>query len=157
MMMMTGTGRGGRCAAARSATVTDTQRRVNGQRLHQLGTAVRRMPRRQRRRKSGSCARGSMARGSRLDDTAAPRWRGRRQRRSGLFQLKDLGAADDAAQRQNTLGDCRLDRLDETQSTYNAMSTRLSLHCRFRRHAHDALQTDIATVSLTDKHFFNFF
>jgi len=60
-----------------------------------------------------------------------------------VFQFENLCATDDAAQWQNTLSDCRLDRLDKTESTNHTMSTRISLHRRLRRHTDDALQQNI--------------
>jgi len=67
-----------------------------------------------------------------------------------LFELEDLGSADDAAQRQTALGHGGLDRLDETLATHDAVSARKRLHRRLGRQADHALRqhTHMQTDSL---------
>ena len=102
-MMVARTGRPGRSAAASSAVATAIQSRVDGQRLHQLGAAASRMPRRQRCSNTTAGPATTVASRSHLGDSTRPGWRGRRRRRRrrrrhSLFQLKNLCATDDAAQ-----------------------------------------------------------
>jgi len=140
MMMVTRPG--GPTGHPAAAAVSPGQGRVDQQRLHQLCAAGSRVARRQWAASSAAMA-GRSARG----DPATPgRGCGGRRRRR-LLQLEDLGAADDAAQRKDALSDRRLDRLDKTESTDNAVSARLGLHRRLRRHTDDALQPHSTPLS----------
>jgi hypothetical protein len=69
--------------------------------------------------------------------------RGSRQRRwiHWVVELQYSTTADDTSQRQRTLGDCRLNRADETPAASHAMGARKRLHRCRGREANDALRT----------------